>query len=297
MGLAAMVVLSACEQPYNIKVSGSQSPVSPPGPGPDPIPTTAPTGTPLPAPSLPPVIVPSGLLNGHFDLDTAVAGLPFSGTTAAGNGNVTAHIHEYDKVNSTTTADFFNLSNAGIDQEAGSALDQIQDTINPSQRFYLISVNAKLNPGAVLEINGEAPVYATTYQAAQQKILSEGGRPQAYTIGKPTHPGDKQLTQLVIAFDPTVDANSLLIPTAPMNCVIPNVSGAQGEYRDGALVIQAVDPANFIQDKDTGAALAPLGGMIWEGMVYNHYMQSGIFGIEFDPEYCYGQIVDGKVFY
>jgi len=298
LGFLTIVLLSGCEQPYNILVSGNPA-GNAPGVNPTPtnIPTSAPTGTPLPAPSLPPVIVPSGLLNGHFDLDTATAGMPYDGTTGAGNGTVTAHVHEYDKVNQTTTADFFNLSNEGEDQEAGNALDQIQDTLAPSQRFYLISVNAALNPGAVLEINDNAPTYATTYQAEQEKILAAGGKPQAYTIGVPTVGGDIQLKKLIVAFDPTVDANSLLIPTGPMSCVIPNIAGPKGEYRDGALVLQAVNPVNFIQDKETGAALPPIGGMLWEGMIYNHYMAKGLFGSEYDPEYCYGQVVNGSVFY
>lgn len=283
LGISAVMLfsLSSCEQPYNIRVNTAGAGGS----------------NPLPAPSLPPVIVPSGLLNGHFDVDTATSGMPYHGGNGAGNGVVTAHVHEYDKVNSTTTVDFFNLSNAGLDQEAGTALDRVQDAIHSSERFYLIVVNSKLNPGTVLEINRENLEYATTYESDQQRVLSSGGKPQVYTLGKPTVKGDKQLTDLVVAFDPTVDASSLLIPTSPVNCVFPNIPGALGEYRDGALVIQAVSVSNFVQDKYTGAAVAPVGGLIWEGIVYNHFMLKGPLGIEVDPEYCYGQIVNGKVFY
>lgn len=335
-GALSLFTLSACEQNYGIKLSSTNNGTGTTGgtdPGTGNVNPTIPGGIPTSPPSgggtgtsgtpvIPPVTVTSGLLGGHFDVDTATTisaansnatvSMAYYSGNAAGEGTVTAHVHEYDKVNKTTTVDFFNLSTKSVqdiapepNQNAFSFLNQnkvplneLQNTVPATQRFYLIAINSTLNPGAMIQINGGTPVFGTVYQSHQQAILGANGKPQAYTIGTPSVSGDIQLTDLLVAFDPDVQANNLLIPTAPTNCVFPNIVGAKGEYRDGAFTIQAVDPANFIQDSATGAAIAPIGGMLWEGIIYNHFMIVDSNGDESDPEYCYGMTLpNGQIFY
>jgi hypothetical protein len=262
--------------------TGNSNPALPGKPGSG-LPATLPP-TPAP-PEVPPPFAPNGILNGHFDVDTATGDMPFP----IGKGNVTYHVHQYDKSNKTTTVDFFNLINKTGKQigniRLGTQFDQIQNTLPSSQRFYLIVVNAGLNPGGVLEINGEA-IRVTNYQNLSKLLMSNKVPPPAYTIGAPQTPGDKQLQSLKLAFDSNVPAKDLLVPTSPDNCVFPNITGANGEYRDGALVIQAIDAKSLQLDPNTGAAISN-GGMIWEGIVYNHYMLVDTDGSETDPHLCY----------
>jgi hypothetical protein len=196
-------------------------------------------------------------------------------------GTVTYHVHEYDKLNQTTTVNFFNIINNNGDPISGTEFDQIQNTIDKTRRFYLVVVNASLNPGGVLEVNGSVQ-RVTDYQNLTQQLLSGGVHPAAYTIGAPQVAGDIQLNSLKIGFDSNVTANALLVPTAPTDCVFPDIPGKLGEYRDGALVIQAVDASTIELNASTGATTSD-GGLIWEGLIYNHYMLAN----EVDPEICY----------
>lgn len=301
------LAISSCEQNYGITLSslgdgtGTKNGVTPTGS--TVLPTSPPSGPGLGGPvTLPPVNVTNGALDGHFDLDTATTGMPWGGGNTLGNGTVSAHVHQYDKVNQTTTVDFFHLSTKNVNGVANTSNSPTLinlNTLAASQRFYLIVVNSTLNPGAIIQINGGAPVSGTAYQAKQQTILGTNGTPQAYTLGPPAQGShDLQLTDLVFAINPNLQVNSLLLPTAPKNCVFPNIAGHMGEYRNGAFVIQAVDATNFVQDSTTGAATSN-GGMLWEAVIYNHFMipDPDGDGSEKDPEYCYGATVDGQIFY
>jgi hypothetical protein len=256
----------------------TQTQTSPPAP----IVTATPTPSPSPTPvALPSTFVPNGILNGHFDVDTATTSMPFP----TGKGTVTYHVHEYDKLNQTTTVDFFNLINSNGTPEDGNDFDQIQKTISKGKRFYLVVVNPGLNPGGVLEINGTV-LRVTDYQNLTEQLLASGVRPAAYTIGSPTTAGDMQLTSLKIAFDSNVTANELLVPTGPTACVFPDIAGKLGEYRDGALVVQAIDASAIELNASTGSSTSN-GGLIWEGIIYNHFMLTDSHGNETDPEICY----------
>jgi hypothetical protein len=247
---------------------------------PTPVPTvtkapTPPTPTPTPTPSssptpvaLPSTFVPNGILNGHFDVDTATTSMPFP----TGKGTVTYHVHEYDKLNQTTTVDFFNIINSNGTPEDGNDFDQVQKTIPKGKRFYLVVVNPSLNPGGVLEVNGTV-LRVTDYQNLTQQLLASGVRPAAYTIGAPSTAGDVQLTSLKIAFDSNVTADELLVPTGPTACVFPDIAGK-------------LDASAIELNASTGAATSN-GGLIWEGIIYNHHMIVEPNGTEVDPEMCY----------
>jgi hypothetical protein len=279
--LASALSLTACNDPVNgyfapmqqDSSTGSTTSVGNPAASASPSSPSSPV-------ALPPPFVPNGILNGHFDVDTATSNMPFP----TSKGTVTYHVHEYDKINQTTTVDFFNLINGGGNIVSGNDFDQIQNTIPDPQRFYLVVVNPGLNPGGVLEVNGSV-LRVTDYQNLTQQLLSSGVRPAAYTIGAPQVAGDVQLKSLKIGFDSTVTANALLVPTAPTDCVWPDIPGKLGEYRDGALVVQALDASTIELNASTGAAISG-GGLIWEGVIYNHYMLTKN-GKEVDPEICY----------
>jgi len=228
----------------------------------------------MPLATIPPTFVPNGILDGHFDVDTATQSMPFP----ISSGTVSFHVHEYDKVNQTTTVDFFNMSelNGGKISSTSTGFDQFGQTLKPGDRFYLVIVNPELNPGGVLEINGAA-LRVTDYK--KQPFV-------VYTTGTPSNKSDQQLSSLKIAFDSTVPAASLLVPTSPNDCVFPNIPGKYGEYRDGALVVQAIDAKALSLDPLTGAQLQN-GGLLWEGIIYNHYVTHDANGVEIRGTKCY----------
>ena len=184
----------------------------------------------------------NGIDGGHFDLDTSTQIYQVS------KGTTNHHVHEYDKAHQTTTVDFFNL----ID----SKFNNIQDTIPAGKRFVLNIVNAPLSPGGVLEVNG-----ASKGVVALQSTI----RNQTYVIGAAAG-GDISLTKFRLGFAANVLANGGLVPTAT-GCVRSNDPGKIGEYRSGALTIQALD-TNYQLDPKTGAASQ---GLLWEATVFWHW--------------------------
>lgn len=182
----------------------------------------------------------NGITGGHFDLDTSTQ------IYAAGKGTTNHHVHEYDKAHKTTTIDFFNLIDAKF--------NNIQSTIPSGQKFILNIVNASLSPGGVLDINGSLSGVAK-YAAGP-----------VYTIG-PASGGAVPLSQFRLGFSPDVLANGGLVPTST-KCVRANDPGELGEYRNGALTIQALDPSNYSLDPATGAAAS---GLLWEATVFWHW--------------------------
>ena len=182
-----------------------------------------------------------GIQGGHFDLDTSTQIYPFKA------GTTTHHVHEYEKKYQTTTIDFFNL----IDTK----FDEIQKTIPAGKRFVINVVNSSLSPGGVLQINGGL-TGVTKFQLGQ-----------VYSIGSAPASGDQELQSLRLGFSTDILAHQGLVPTVT-GCVRKNDPGKLGEYRSGALTVQALDAANYSIDPLTGAAAS---GLLWEATVFWHW--------------------------
>jgi hypothetical protein len=209
-----------------------------------------------PLPSLPPVgTVDGGITGGHFDLDTSHLTYPFSG------GTTDHHVHEFDDIYKTTGADFFRLPDSAF-QNIGEAIT------DPKHRFILIVSNAELSPGGVLEING-AKVGVLDYQKVIRSDFEAAHVPQVYTLGTPQTSGDLQLKSLSVNFAVDVIPKGGLIPTQT-GCVRRNDPGANGEYRNGALLLQALDAASYQIDTVTNSAKISRGGLLWEATVFWH---------------------------
>ena len=192
-----------------------------------------------------PNIIEGGLPGGHFDLDTSSSVYPL------GEGRTNKHVHEYDDKHNVTFVDFFNMRESDLDEINDN------DLIGNSDRFKLLVGNANLSPGAVLEING-TNVVAKNYISAAQ----------TYTLGAPTVDGDIQITSFKVLFPTDAIKNGGLHDTET-SCVRSNDVGQLGEYRNGALTIQAV-PANDV-NKDAGTGLTSLGSEIfWESTIFWH---------------------------
>ncbi|HEX4923329.1 MAG TPA: hypothetical protein VFV50_04555 [Bdellovibrionales bacterium] len=186
-----------------------------------------------------------GLDGGHFDLDTSSRVYSFS------QGRTDKHVHEYDDKYNVSFADFFNLN--------GDGFTKITDRVGATQAFYVIVANAQLSPGAVLEINGvDYPV--VDYQ---NKILAGGLGPRTFTLG-----GPNQLTSLKIKFRADALTTNGLIATQT-SCVVSNDPGANGEYRNGALIVQILDAATAKLDTATKTAAVD-GGLLWEATLFWH---------------------------
>jgi len=184
-----------------------------------------------------------GLLGGHFDIDIATQIYP------AFAGDSDGHVHEYDDKYQLNGADFFRLQD--------NKISNIQDIIRPGQVFSLVLLNANLSPLARLGFNDNS-VSAINYQGT---IFSK----TVYSIGDLV-PGTVSLEKLLLAWP--LDAMMLngLVATAP-SCVRTNQVAATGEYRNGALVLQAVDPNRYAADPVTGWTTA---GLLWEASLYWH---------------------------
>jgi hypothetical protein len=193
----------------------------------------------------------AGLLGGHFDLDTSTE------VYELGDGDTNKHVHEYDDKHDTLEADFFNLLDSGF--------DNIQDTINSGQRFVIIVANAQLSPGAILEING-VETQALAYQMNANNINN------VYSIDN----GATQLNSLKIRFAEDAILNNQLIPTQT-GCVVKNDPGANGEYRNGALILQAIDADNLLIDANLGVALNN-DALLWEATIFYHEKGGDCYG-------------------
>ncbi|MFQ5635978.1 MAG: pilus assembly protein, partial [Gammaproteobacteria bacterium] len=183
-----------------------------------------------------------GLIGGHFDLDTAHNIYTFS------NGTTDDHVHQWDDKYNRTTIDYFDIF--GNDPLAD--IDAITNSV-PTRNtpFFLTISNSALSPGGIIEING-ASLGVTQYQALQTRWLNNalavGERFPIYKLN-PVTPAEKaagwvQLTSLKISFDAFAILKGDLVPTET-SCVRGNDPGALGEYRNGALTLQALDASGF----------------------------------------------------
>jgi hypothetical protein len=209
----------------------------------------------------PPGPAPAGpLIGGHFDIDTSHE------VYALSQGTTDFHVHDYSDLYNTSVADLFNLDNPG--------LESIPQLVGQSQRFIIIVANSQLSPGGVLEING-SNVSVTDYQTQVDNLLAQGKLPQVYELAGPITSGDQILSSLKVAFAKDVIQAGGLIPT-DTPCVRANDPGLNGEYRNGALTIQLLDPSLAKIDSTTQAATAT-GGLIYETTLFYHWT-GGCYG-------------------
>lgn len=193
-----------------------------------------------------------GLKGGHFDLDTATA------VYAPSAGDTNHHVHEYDDKFNVTYADYFNLKDAKF--------DNIQEVLSPSQRFVLIIANADLSPGGVLSVNG----VSLTVGDYQKKVAAfMGGNSAALPVFSLDGSSGQKLSALKIGFAPDALMNGGLIGTLT-SCVVGNDPGRLGEYRNGALIIQAID-ANLIKLSPITKTAELNGGLLWESTIFWHW--------------------------
>jgi hypothetical protein len=226
-----------------------------------------------------------GLLGGHFDLDTASEIYGFNSGTTDG------HVHEWDDKHDLTTINYFALPDGH-----GNPLYEITNDsgfgVQSNSLFILTVANTAMSPGGVLEING-ASIGVEKYHALVKRFLSGTLLPgETFPVYKMTPPtnaetaaGIQRLTSLKMSFDAFAIISGDLIPTNT-SCVRGNTAGALGEYRNGALLVQALDaedisdgyvldPVKKEYEADSNSVHATLGyatdGLLWESTVFWHW--------------------------
>jgi len=183
-----------------------------------------------------------GLKGGHFDLDTSSAFYTFD------NGDTDGHVHEWDDKWDSTTINYFGLPDVGKLFDIDGIANAIADHDTP---FFLTITNAVLNPAGVMEINGASfgvvPYYELQTRWVNGTMQAHENFPM-YKLNPPTEAekaaGVRQLTSLKITFDSFAILKGELLGTNT-GCVRSNNAGALGEYRNGALVVQALDARGF----------------------------------------------------
>jgi hypothetical protein len=204
-----------------------------------------------------------GLAGGHIDVDTSHA------LYHTGSGTTDAHVHAYD--------DKYNVSSVDMMQFLGTGLEDIQSIIPKGVAFKLIISNGNLSTGGKVSINqsydsGDAGSYVKVTDYQNQRI---GDLPVFSMDGAP---GTTKLTSLSMNFSRDAITSGGLVGTVT-GAVRSNEAGARGEYRDGALTIQAVrvnpdgSPAFTTNTalSNGGVQGVATSGLLWECTMFWHW--------------------------
>ena len=205
-----------------------------------------------------------GLDGGHFDLDTS------SSIAEVNQGTTDGHVHEYDDKYDVMGADFFDL--------ADGALHNIsEDIADGSTKFKIIIANADLSPEGRLAINSsyDGTSSGTYLKVTQYDDQSIGGLP-IYSLSGAE--GTVKLEELGIYFPENAILSGGLVPTKTGE-VRANKPGKNGEWRNGALTIQAI----AVNDEGTpayttdnslsagGVQGVATSGLLWEATIFWHW--------------------------
>ena len=207
---------------------------------------------------------PSGLYGGHFDVDSS------SFIATVGTGTTDEHDHGFSADYGVSGVDFF-------DMHASKVHELTQDITDVDQPFKLIVANADLSAGARLVLNGAYhPLDYTSWEKATSYDDTALADLPVYSLSGVS--GTTQLSSAGVYFD------LFAIPKGDLHntetgCVKANDPGANGEWRNGALTIQAVAVnSDGTDDFTTSTSLSAGGvhgvatdGLLWELTVFWHW--------------------------
>ncbi len=165
-----------------------------------------------------------GLLGGEIDVDVSSSIADWT------SGDTDGHVHQYDDDNDLVFVDFFDLGER--------KLDDFAEVVDASQPFKLIVANADLSPAGRVVLNvsydEEDPTTWTDVDTYDDSPLADL---TVYTLDGSS--GTTQLTSFGVAFHHLALASGGVHNTET-SCVRDNDPGAYGEWRNGALTLQAV---------------------------------------------------------
>ena len=203
-----------------------------------------------------------GIDGGHFDVDTS------SAIAELAHGTTDGHVHEYDDAYDVTGIDAF----AFLDSQLHPITEDITDV---DTAFVLIIANPDLSPRVRVSINTtydetDATTYASVGGYAQVPVRDLA----PYSLSGA--PGTTQLTSLQLHVDPTAIAVDGLQPTVT-GCVRENDPGPDGEWRNGAITLQAValgDDWSITTDPSMsagGVQGVATADLLWEVTLFWHW--------------------------
>jgi hypothetical protein len=212
----------------------------------------------------------AGLIGGEIDVDISSSLHPWD------HGHTDGHAHEYDNRNDLMIVNFFNLEHHQLDN-----FNQI--VRDPSQAFKLIVSNADLSTSGRLVINSAYDqTNPNTWTNVDLYDNTSVDQLPIYSLDGSN--GTIQLTQLAIAF------HSLSIPSGGLintetRCVRHNTPGLNGEWRNGALTIQAVSvdvngTNQFTTDQsysNGGVQGVATSGLLWEANIFWHWEERSCY--------------------
>ena len=203
-----------------------------------------------------------GIDGGHFDVDTS------SAIAELEHGTTDGHVHEYDDAYDVTGIDAF----AFYDDQLHPITEDITDVDTP---FVLVIGNPDLSPRVRISINS---TYDETDASTYGSVGGYANVPVAdlvpYSLSGA--PGTTKLTSLQLHVDPTAIAVDGLQPTVT-GCVRANDPGPDGEWRNGAITLQAVaiaDDGTIATDpsmSDGGVQGVATAGLLWEVTLFWHW--------------------------
>lgn len=206
---------------------------------------------------------PTDLVGGHIDVDYSTEIAP------VGDGTTDAHDHGFD--------DDFGVFGVDLIDLGSSKAKGLSDVLEPGQKFKLVIANADLSEGARVVLNGtyDDHDYTSWTDATDYDDTSPADLPIYSLAGVP---GTTQLVSGGVWF------HALAIPLGKVHhtetgCVKANDPGAHGEWRNGALTVQALRVTEDGEDAFTTAPGKSAGGvqgvaasgLLWELTVFEHW--------------------------
>ena len=210
-----------------------------------------------------------GLEGGHMDIDTSSLIYPYR------RGSTDGHVHAYDKKYNVVGASFFNF--------ADTKLRNIQRNVPAGTRFKIIVSNGDLSPGGRLVIN--KPYNPSDPSTFVHVNVYDNILPSAlpvYSLEGLT--GTTRVTEFGLYLDLGAIAAGGLLPTVTGH-VRSNNPGLYGEWRNGALTIQAVkvnpdgSDAFTVNTSFSGGGVQGVAtsGLLWE-CTYFWHSNTGPYG-------------------
>ena len=206
---------------------------------------------------------PTDLWGGHVDVDTSTSIAP------VGSGDTDAHQHGYDDKLAVTGVDLLDMKDAKT--------SPLPDVLAKDQAFKLVIANADLSDGARLVIN---ETYDDEDYTTWTKATAYDDTPIAdLTVWSLDGvAGTTKLEKAGVYF------HALAIPldqvhNSSTGCVKANDPGVAGEWRNGALTIQALAVDSDGNDAfKTDPSLSAGGvqgvatkGLLWEMTLFHHW--------------------------
>ena len=191
-----------------------------------------------------------GVPGGHFDVDTASRVYDLLPKNCWGwecfSLNMDGHVHAYDNK--------FNTTNYSARTPQSSVLHSVQADTADKGDFKLIIANAELSPRIDIIVNG-----------VRQNVRDYG---QRSLEDLPTF-NSTTLTELRLAVSEDSFDDAELHRTISQ-CARANIAGANGEWRNGALTVQALSTTTGIIDSTIPAAGGQ--GVASSGMLHEIFM-------------------------